>query len=66
MSDLVTKFSPRDRVHIDGCTTLVGFITAVQWRHEEVVHYEVSWVTNGKAECALIEGWRLSEADDAR
>jgi hypothetical protein len=53
-------FRPRDRVYIDGCKDLIGVITAVQWRHPAVINYEVSWVSNGKAESALIEEWRLT------
>ena len=49
-------------VYIDGCSGLRAFVTAVNWRHLAVVNYEVSWVTNGKSENAIIEGWRLTEA----
>lgn len=49
-------------VHVDGCKGLIGYITAVSWRHIAVVNYEVSWVTNGKSEACLIEGWRLEQA----
>lgn len=54
------KFVPRDQVYIDGWTDLVGVVTAVQWRHAECINYEVSWVANGKAECCMIEEWRLA------
>lgn len=30
--------------------------------NEDVINYEVSWVCGGKAESAIIEGWRLSGA----
>jgi hypothetical protein len=62
MSIIETTFSPRDRVHIDGCHDLVGVVTAIQWRHQEVVNYEVSWV-DGESRSAIIEGWWLSPAE---
>lgn len=65
MSAVTTKFSPRDRVHIDGCRSLVAVITAVQWRNEQHVAYEVSWVVDGDSKCVLIEEWRLSPAEEA-
>ena len=49
-------------VHIDKCENLVGYVTAITWRHLALINYEVSWVTNGKSESCVIEGWRLSEA----
>jgi hypothetical protein len=57
-------FMPRDRVHIDGCQSLVGVITAVQWRCPEIINYEVSWVGNGESKHDVIEGWRLSRVED--
>ena len=57
-----TEFMPRDRVYIDGCSDLVGIVTAVYWRHVDIVNYEVSWVSNGKSESNVIEGWRLTHA----
>jgi hypothetical protein len=56
-------FAPKDRVYIDGCKDLIGVITAVTWRHCWLVNYEVSWVCQGKAESAIIEGWRLSPVE---
>ena len=55
------EFAIGTPVHIDGCTELTGYVTAVQWRHLVMISYEVCWVTNGKAESAIIEGWRLVE-----
>lgn len=59
---IISEFATKDRVCIDKDTSLVGVITAVQWRGVNAVNYEVSWVTNGKAESHIIEGWRLSYA----
>lgn len=56
------KYRIGNKVIIDGCHDLVGVITAVTWRNEDVINYEVSWVCGGKAESAIIEGWRLSGA----
>jgi hypothetical protein len=53
------EFMIMDRVYIDGCENLVGVVTAVQWRHPEIVNYEVSWISNGESKSALIEYWRL-------
>jgi hypothetical protein len=62
VATLSTKYSLRTPVHIDGCEDLTGYITSVQWRHAELVMYEVSWMTNGKSENSLIEEWRITEA----
>ena len=58
------KFSIRDKVYVDGCRDLIGRVTAVQWRHELLVRYEVSWVLNGKAEAEMFEEWRLERYDE--
>ena len=59
-----SQFTVSARVYIDGCHNLVGTVTAVIWRHPEIVNYEVSWMANGDSKCAVIEGWRLSAADE--
>ena len=59
--ELEYEFAIGTPVHIDKCRELVGFVTAITWRHMVLVNYEVSWVTNGKSESCVIEGWRLSE-----
>ena len=41
---------------------VVGVVSAVTWRAENVVNYEVSWVNDGDAKGTIIEGWRLSRA----
>jgi hypothetical protein len=64
VSKIVSKFSPRDRVNIDGCRSLVAVVTAVQWRHEQHVAYEVSWVVDGDSKCVMIEEWRLMPAEE--
>lgn len=65
MSKIVSKYSPKDRVYIDGCNSLVAVITAVQWRNENHVNYEVSWFIDGDARWEFIEEWRLSPAEEA-
>jgi hypothetical protein len=62
MSEINSKFSPRDRVYIDGCKGLVAVVTAVQWRNEHQISYEVSWVSDADSKSVLIEEWRLSLA----
>lgn len=59
-----SKFAVQDRVNIDGCKELTGVITAVIWRAPTIVNYEVSWVVAGKSESPMIEGWRLSLAEE--
>ena len=64
MSQTITsEFAVGDRLHIDGCRELIGVVTAIQWRHPNVVNYEVSWVDRGASMSPIIEGWRLSRAD---
>lgn len=60
---VVSLFAMRDRVYIDGCNGLVGVVTAITWRAQDVINYEVSWVVGGKAESSIIESWRLTSAD---
>ena len=62
MRSISAAFAPQDRVYVGGCRDLVGLVTAVQWRHENLINYEISWVTNGKSESFMIEGWRLTGA----
>lgn len=62
MPTLTCDFTIGDRVNIDGCSDLTATITAVQWRTQSGVSYELGWVCGGKAECVLIEGWRLTAA----
>jgi hypothetical protein len=57
-----SAFAIGDRVNVDGCEALTGCITAVTWRHPTLINYEVSWVTQGKSESSIIEGWRLTPA----
>ena len=64
MSHIISKFSPRDRVNIDGCGGLIAVITAVQWRNDQHISYEVSWVSDADSKSVLIEEWRLSFAKD--
>ena len=54
------KFKVGDLVNIDRDNSIIAIITAITWRNKHQVNYECSWFCNGKAECAVIEGWRLS------
>lgn len=56
-----SEFLLRDWVYIDNCTDLKAVVTAVTWRGAEFVNYEVCWFSGGKAEVAIIEGWRLKK-----
>lgn len=62
MPTLECKFTIGNQVNIDGCTDLVAVVTAVQWRIQTGPSYELSWICGGKAECVMIEGWRLTAA----
>lgn len=62
MKTIQSEFTVRDRVYIDGCKQLIGIVTAVQYRNETTINYEVSWVSNGDSKANIIEGWRLSPA----
>jgi hypothetical protein len=57
-----TKFDISDKVIIDGASELVAVITAITWRNENQINYEVSWFCQGKLECNVIEHWRLGKA----
>ncbi len=62
MQTMQSEFAVGNRVNIDGCESLIGIITAVIWRHPEIVNYEVSWVHNGDSKSFVIEGWRCTHA----
>jgi len=59
---VAAEFSVGDKVWVDGCRELTGIITAIQWRHVDMVNFEVSWISNGEPKIALIESWRLTLA----
>lgn len=59
MRAFTSDFDIRDRVVIDGDTSLIGTITAVQFRLTREPVYEVSFIHNGQAQSPWIEGWRL-------
>ena len=59
-----SKFAVGDKVNIDGCKELTGVITGIMWRHQTIINYEVSWVTAGKSESPILEGWRLTLAEE--
>jgi hypothetical protein len=52
----------RDRVIIDGDASVVGVISAVQFRMTREPLYEVSYMHNGVAQASWIEEWRLEAA----
>ena len=54
-----TDLCVRDKVIIDGDSSLIAVITAIIYRNESSMSYEISWVGCGKLECCVIEGWRL-------
>jgi len=56
------KYLPGEKVHIDGCESLTGVVTAVQWRNVHQISYEVSWIANGDSKHDVIEEWRISAA----
>ena len=58
-----SKFDIGDRVHVDGCKDLTVTVTAIQWRHPQVVNYECSWVSDAESKSVVIEGWRLHLAE---
>ena len=59
-----SEFAIKDKVNVDGCKELTGVITGIIWRHPTIINYEVSWVVAGKSESSVIEGWRLTLAED--
>lgn len=56
-----TQFDIRDRVHIDGDTSMTGVITAFQFRETRLPIYEVSYIHNGGAQAPWVEEWRLTK-----
>jgi hypothetical protein len=58
-----SEFSFRDRVIIDGDSSLVVVVTGVYVRDGGAVLTEVCWISNGDAKEARIEEWRLKKAD---
>jgi ribosome modulation factor len=49
-------------VHIDGDTSIKGYVTAIMFRETEASTYEVQWLHNGDNRTAWLVGWRLSAA----
>lgn len=61
---LTLPYTFGDRVIIDGDASIVGRITAAQFR--EFGNYallEVSYVHNGECKTSWIEAWRLTKAE---
>lgn len=56
-----SKWKYRDRVIIDGDTSIIGVVTGFQFRIGYLI-VEVSWVHDGAAQTAWLEEWRLQEA----
>ena len=58
--NIQTAFDIGDRVHIDGCPSIVGVITSIEVRRSDLIRYEVSWVDAGNAQFVVFDEWRLS------
>jgi hypothetical protein len=54
-----SRWNFRDRVYLDNDNSIVGFITAFQFREERPPMIEVAWVHNGDSRAAWFEEWRL-------
>lgn len=57
-----SKFDIEDQVIIDGDSALKGYVTAVIFRQQNYVDYEVSYIHNGASQMASIEEFRLSRS----
>jgi hypothetical protein len=65
-TSFVSQFAPRDRAVIDGDESLIGTVTAFQFRPSSDrsgnnVMVEVSYVHNGEAKVAWVEEDRLTK-----
>lgn len=63
MPSLECKFAIRQRVHVDGDSSITGVVTMIEWRAPDIVRYEVSWLCGGDAKFIIFDEWRLSEID---
>jgi hypothetical protein len=62
MTSFSCQRSFRERVIIDGDTSVVGVITGVQFRMIREPLYEVSYMHNGISQAPWVEEWRLGDA----
>ena len=60
--EYVAPFALRDRVTIDGDTSIVAVVTAVCWRSDDGCSIEASWMHAGAIQTAWISPWRLASA----
>jgi len=63
MPSLECKFEIGQRVHIDADRSIIGIITMIEWRRNDLARYEVSWLCGGDARFIIFDEWRLSEAE---
>jgi hypothetical protein len=63
-SSYTSHFALMDQVHIDGDTSLRGYVTALCWRSEDGPTIEVSWMHNGQAHSAWFQPSRLVLVND--
>ena len=63
MVTVTTAFDVRDRVHIDGDTTIIAAVLSIQIRESQRDLYELSWVHNGEVKTAWLDEWRLTRVD---
>jgi hypothetical protein len=62
MASFECKRDIKERVIIDGDASVVGVISAVQFRLTREPLYEVSYMHNGVAQAPWVEEWRLGDA----
>lgn len=58
--NIATKFDIGEAVHVDGCKSIVAYVTSIEIRPQ--LRYEVSWFDNAKCEFMLFDEWRLTKA----
>jgi hypothetical protein len=63
---LQSRWNFRDRVWLDGDESIIGIVTAFQFRETRNPIVEVSWMHNGDAKAAWFEEWRLRAVGDAK
>ena len=64
MPSLSCKYQFGQRVHIDNDRSIVGVVTMIEWRSDNLpARYEVSWLANSDAKFIIFDEWRLTAAD---
>jgi hypothetical protein len=59
---LISTWGLRDAVHIDGDTSITGYVTAILFRVNDPPTYEVQWMHNGDNKIGWFTDWRLSRS----